>query len=134
MAKLPVSWMLEGSLVAAALVVLAGCASRPRMANTTASHETASVPAENAQHLTATQKLVADARQEGLHGFYALVRGGQTMYCWRDRAIGSLIPSTQCVNSAAEVRSILRTMANQRHRMQDTSSGMCAGKSGCAGN
>lgn len=125
-------------IVATALIALAGCASGPTPAATTASgpqsQAAGQLAALSAKHLTKVQKLVAEARQAGLPDFYAVVRNGRTNYCWRGKNIGTLIPSTKCVDSAQSLRQVLRALSAERHQMMENPQGMCGGKADCAGN
>ena len=128
----------RGALIGLALAAVAGCASGPQPAAAPQSTAQVQAAAQQAgtttQHLTDVQKLVARAHQEGLQGFYAIVRGGQEMYCWRDKNVGSLIPSTKCVTSASQLRQVLAQLAEERHRMQEAPGGICAQAGNCAGN
>jgi hypothetical protein len=138
MAHFALSRALRGAVVGLALAAVAGCASGPQPAAAPQGAAQVQAAAQQAgtttQHLTDVQKLVVKARQEGLPGFYAIVRGGQEMYCWRDKDIGSLIPSTKCVTSASQLRQVLAQLAEERHRMQEAPGGICAQSGNCAGN
>ena len=127
----------RSGLVAVALLVLAGCASGPSPASTAMSgdpaHSATSMTA-NGTSMTTVQKLVAQAREAGLNGVYALTRGGETLYCWRQHIVGSNIPRTDCVSHAGQLRSILRAMAHQRHMIQEAPQGGCGGQGVCTGN
>jgi len=122
----------------AAYIVLTGCAGGPSPVNTStaAVHPPGRAPASVAegQHLTKVQRLVQKGRQEGLNGLYALVRDGHTMYCWRDRNVGTLIPSTKCVPGSAMLRRVLREMASMRHRLNEAPQGICSSGGVCSGN
>jgi hypothetical protein len=129
---------LPTAMLGVMFVLLTGCASGPSMASTgTAavhSPEGAAASVVTGQHLTKVQRLVAKGRQEGLNGLYALVRGGHTMYCWRDRNVGTLIPSTKCVPDSATLRRVLGQMASMRHRLNEAPQGICASGGVCTGN
>ncbi len=127
------------SEVAAALgvacIVLSGCASGPQPVDTAAAHTGGSASQiAPSRHLTEVQRLVEQGRQEGLNGLYALVRDGHTMYCWRDRNVGTLIPSTKCVPDSATLRRVLRQMASMRHRLNEAPQGICSSGGACTGN
>jgi hypothetical protein len=130
--------VLPGALAAAVLIVLAGCASGPAPAATAANGPRSKAAAQevalSTKHLTKVQKLIAEARQAGLPDFYAVVRNGHTDYCWRGKNIGTLIPSTKCVNSAQSLRQVLQALSAERHQMMERAGGMCGGKADCAGN
>ena len=135
MSTFEVSRVLRGAVVGAALMILAGCAGGPSAASVIASNGARAHAAGmqgdfSAKHLVKVQELVNQARQEGLPDFYALVRNGQTRYCWRGRNIGTLIPSTKCVHSAATLRHVLAMMAAERHRMED-GAGVCGQIKNC---
>ncbi len=138
MSRFTLSGLLPGVCAGAALIALAGCASGPAPAATAAngpqSKAAAHEAALSAKHLTKVQQLVAEARQAGLPDFYAVVRNGHTDYCWRGKNIGTLIPSTKCVNSAQSLRQVLRALSTERHQMMERAGGMCGGKADCAGN
>ena len=138
MSKFTTFRVLESACIGAALIALAGCASGPAPAATAAngpqSKAAAQATALSTEHLTKVQQLVAEARQAGLPDVYADVRNGHTVYCWRGKNIGTLIPSTKCVNSSDSLRQVIRALAAQRHQMMERAGGMCGGKAGCAGN
>ncbi len=138
MSKFTTFRVLARACIGAALIALAGCASGPAPAATAAngpqSKAAAQEAALSAKHLTKVQKLVAAARQAGLPDFYAVVRNGHTDYCWRGKNVGTLIPSTKCVNSAQSLRQVLRALSAERHQMMERGGGMCGGKADCAGN
>lgn len=138
MCKPTVSRVFKGALLGATFIAFAGCASGPAPATSNAVGETpqaaARIRPQDVGHVKAVQKLVAKARAEGLTDFYAVMRGSRTLYCWRDRNVGTLIPNTKCVGSAEEVRSMLRGMAEERHRLQEGPEGVCNGQSPCTGN
>ncbi len=127
-----------GATLGAAYFVLTGCAGRPSPANTSTAAVGAPgrAPASVAagQRATKVQRLVQKGRQEGLNGLYALVRDGHTMYCWRDRNVGTLIPFTQCVPDGATLRRVLREMASMRHRLNEAPQGICSSGGVCSGN
>lgn len=129
---------LSTAMLGAMFILLTGCASGPAPADSgsaAAQAGAAGAPtAADAKHLTQVQKLVLQAREAGLPGFYALVRGGHTMYCWHDKNVGTLIPTTKCVQSAAELRQVLSAMAEQRHRLEEAPQGVCSSGGACSGN
>ena len=124
-------------LLTVATALFAGCAGGPPPA-TAASRAQAEGAAKivltTPKHLLAVQRLVAEARQEGLPGFYALVRKDHTDYCWQDRNIGTLIASTKCVRGAAALRHVLKMLAAERHAIMERPQNMCAGSGSCASN
>ena len=129
---------LSTAMFGAMFVMLIGCAGGPAPADSGSAAAqagpTAAPAAAQAKHLTQVQKLVLQAREAGLPGFYALVRGGREMYCWRDKNVGTLIPTTKCVQSAAELRQVLSAMAEQRHRLEEAPQGACSSGGACSGN
>jgi len=129
---------LSTAMLGAMFVLLTGCASGPAAQGAgpaTAQPDAGGVPAAaDAKHLTQVQKLVLEAREAGLPGFYALVRGGHTMYCWHDKNVGTLIPTTKCVQSADQLRQVLSAMAEQRHRLEQAPEGVCSSGGACSGN
>lgn len=133
--KLP-STVTLGAALGAMCLLLSGCASGPVPAvPATAQAGTGAAPtAAEAKHLTDVQQQVLMAREAGLPGFYALVRGGRTMYCWRDKNVGTLIPTTKCVHSAGELHQVLSALAEQRHRLEEAPEGVCSSGGACTGN
>lgn len=129
---------LSTAMLGGMFVLLAGCAGGPVPAGSgaaaTQAGTVAAPTAAQAKHLAQVQKLVLQAREAGLPGFYALVRGGREMYCWRDKNVGTLIPTTKCVQSAAELRQVLSAMAEQRHRLEEAPQGACSSGGACSGN
>lgn len=122
-------------LLTVATVLFAGCAGGPPPATATSRAQAegaAKIVWTTPQHLLDVQRLVAEARPEGLPGFYALVRKDHTDYCWSDRNIGTLIASTKCVHSAAALHHVLKMLAAERHAMMERPQGMCTGAGSCA--
>ena len=115
--------IMRCGLRVAARMVLAGCASGPASRGPKMGGEAAT--AKNVANYKQIQHLVAQAREAGLNGVYALVRGGETSYCWRQHIVGSNIPRTDCVNHAGQLRSLLRAMARQRHLIEEAPQGGC---------
>lgn len=122
---------------AAALVMLAGCASKP--AQTTAAPADSPESAEPAtQHWSmATEADVAaqlDRKfDEAAKGYVKLLKDGKLMFCKRYRVIGSNIPTIQCITEA-QLRNQVESNDQYRQRLRDTV-GKCTLSVGCqAGN
>jgi hypothetical protein len=64
------------------------------------------------------------------HGFKPEVRDGQTVYCWADQDIGSLIPTKKCVDRT-QLEIMLQQRQQQRDQMNHGSFGCTPGTSSC---
>ena len=80
-------------------------------------------------HLLGVQRLVAEVCQEGLPGFYALVRKDLRDYYWQDTTSAQpSAPRSMC----ATLRKVLNMLATSRHAMMDRAQNMCVGPGSCA--
>ena len=118
----------SGPLVAAAaLLVLAGCASNAHRAEGSSAATSDIVPstalAADSPMAGATVVQSADltlkATQEGFH---TEVRNGQLLYCWTDQSLGTRIPTRKCLN-AVQLKLRLQREERQRQQMQHSLAG-----------
>lgn len=116
------------SLAAAGVVVIAGCASEPAATRATPAPAAAAPIAA-----TAPVSSAADARpeadaavqlekkfQEAAKGYKIVQKDGKTMYCKKEKVIGSTIPTLQCI-SEAQLRLQVEQMDDLRQRMRSGS-------------
>lgn len=68
--------------------------------------------------------------QEAARGYKVVERDGKTLYCKREKVIGSTIPTMQCLTES-QLRNQVETMEDQRERMR--SSAKCTLGRGCSG-
>jgi hypothetical protein len=118
--------------------LLGACASQPAQAPATNPAPTApaSAPAPAANSAaTETEAHTANAMekrfQEAARGYKVVQKNGKTMYCKREKLIGTTIPTMNCI-SEAELRTQVENMEDYRQRAR--SSGRCVrGPAGCKG-
>jgi membrane-bound lytic murein transglycosylase B len=122
--------------------LLAACASAPPAPATPATPATPAVAASPATSSAAqpatgaaqTEKHTAETLekkfQEAARGYKVVQRDGKTLYCKRERVIGSSIPTMQCLTEA-QLRTQVETMEELRERMRH--SGKCTLGPGCKG-
>jgi hypothetical protein len=68
--------------------------------------------------------------QEAAKGYKVVQKDGKTLYCKRERVIGSTIPTLQCITEA-QLRLQVEQMDDLRQRMR--SSARCTLGPGCSG-
>jgi hypothetical protein len=120
--------------------LLGACASQPAQAPATnpapAAPASAPAPAPAANNAaTETEAHTATAMekrfQEAARGYKIVQKNGKTMYCKREKLIGTTIPTMNCI-SEAELRTQVENMEDYRQRAR--SSGRCVrGPAGCKG-
>lgn len=111
------------STLAAAL--LTACASQPDAPPAA----DAALPAVQAEAEAAQQ--LEKKFQEAARGYKVVERDGRTLYCKREKVLGSTIPTTQCM-SEAQLRLQVENMEELRGRMRN--SAKCTlGRSGGGG-
>jgi len=116
------------------VALLAACASQPDTTNApvaSAAPAPAAAPARaapaaqtEADTATALEKKFQDAAK----GYKVVQRDGQTLYCKREKLIGSTIPTLQCMTEA-QLRNQVENMDEYRERMRNSSK--CTHGAGC---
>jgi hypothetical protein len=123
---------LTASLAMAGMVFIAGCASEPASQKTPATSAPAAAPAPTAPAVAAAPVSPADeARteadaaaqlekkfQEAAKGYKVVQKDGKTLYCKKEKVIGSTIPTLQCM-SEAQLRLQVEQMDDLRQRMRN---------------
>src|SRR4051812_22550204 len=132
------------SLAAAGIGFIAGCASDPATQKAPAEPAAAAAPAAaGAPANTATPvspaaeaRTEADAAaqlerkfQEAAKGYKIVQRDGKTMYCKKEKVIGSTIPTLQCITEA-QLRLQVEQMDDLRQRMRNNAH-CTLGPTGC---
>jgi hypothetical protein len=128
--------LLIVSMGVASVTLIAGCASDPS-AQKAAPAVTATAPATPAAPIppAAEARTEADAAtqlerkfQEAAKGYKVVQKDGKTMYCKKEKVIGSTIPTLQCITEA-QLRLQVEQMDDLRQRMRNGS--RCTLGSGC---
>ena len=121
---------LIASLAAASISLIAACASEP--AGQKAPPPPAAAPAAPAAvpggvSAAAEARPEADAAaqlekkfQEAAKGYKIVQKDGKTMYCKKEKVIGSTIPTLQCITEA-QLRLQVEQMDDLRQRMRNSS-------------
>jgi Skp family chaperone for outer membrane proteins len=129
---MPINTLLRCSVLAVA-AALAACASAPAespaapaAAPAAASQAAAPVGAPSeAEAATQLEKKF----QEAARSYKVVEKNGKTMYCKKEKVIGSTIPTMQCL-SEAQLRLQVEQMDQMRDRMRNTG-GRCTAGVGC---
>jgi hypothetical protein len=118
--------------LAAATALLGACASEPA-ASTAPAAATPAPPAATAAATTEADTAAGMEKkfQEAARGYKVVQKDGKTMYCKRERVIGSTIPTLQCITEAQLRNQILNT-EELRQRMRRAPGG-CVQTGGCTG-
>jgi len=127
------------SMALVAAVLAAACASSP--ASTDAPGRTAPPPVAAAPAAPVTQTPAAQTEadtaaalekkfQDAAKGYKVVQKDGQTLYCKREKVIGTTIPTMQCMTEA-QLRTRVENMEELRGRMR--SGPKCTLGPGCSG-
>jgi hypothetical protein len=115
-----------------AAAFIAACASSPPPAAPPATAQTRAPAVTEAK---ATEKDTADAMekkfQDVARGYKTVQRDGKTMYCKREKVIGSTIPTTQCYTES-QLRNHVEATEEIKKRMR-RGGGPCVQTGGCQG-
>jgi hypothetical protein len=116
------------------VAVLAACASQPASQAPAAPAQAASAPA-SAPASAATEADTASAMekkfQEVARSYKTVQKDGKTMYCKREKVIGTTIPTMQCYTEA-QLRNQVEATEELKKRMR-RGGGPCVQTGGCAG-
>jgi Skp family chaperone for outer membrane proteins len=130
MNQMPIKTLLRCSVLAVA-TVLAACASAP--AENTAPAAPAAPAAASAPALAPSEAEAATQLekkfQDAARSYKVVQKDGKTMYCKKEKVIGSTIPTMQCL-SEAQLRLQVEQMDQMRDRMRN-SGGRCTNGAGC---
>jgi hypothetical protein len=132
--------LMNTLLLAAAVSLVAACASSPADAPATSAAPApvaATAPAAAAPAASAEAKPEADAAtlaekkfQEAARSYRKVEKDGKTMYCKKEKPMGSTIPRMQCI-AESQLRLEVEQMDELRDRMRN--SGRCTHGTGCSG-
>jgi hypothetical protein len=116
--------------LAAGSALLAGCASQPATsAAPAATAAPAPAPAAAATAEADTAAGLEKKFQDAARSYKVVQKDGKTMYCKRERMIGSTIPTLQCITEA-QLRNEVETADELRQRMRNRAG--CS-QAGCGG-
>jgi hypothetical protein len=118
-------------LLAAAGIFLGACASQPADPSTTTANVAATAAPEESAAGIQSDSALDKKFQEAARGYKVVVRDGRTLYCKREKVLGSTIPSMQCL-SESQLRLQVENMEDLRERMR-SSSKCTLGRSGAGG-
>ena len=127
---------LIASLATAGISFMVGCASQPAAEKAPAAPVAASAaPAPVSPTAEARPEADAAAQlekkfQEAAKGYKVVQKDGKTMYCKKEKVIGSTIPTLQCMTEA-QLRLQVEQMEDLRERMRSGS--RCTLGPGCKG-
>jgi hypothetical protein len=119
--------------LAAGSALLGACASEP---TSSAAPATAAAPATTPPSAAATAEADTAANlekrfQEAARSYKIVQKDGKTMYCKREKVMGSTIPTLQCITEA-QLRNQVENTDELRQRMRNRAGG-CVQTGGCNG-
>ena len=119
------------------VALLGACASQPATTDAPVAKAPAPVaaaaatPAPAAQTESDTAAALEKKFQDAARGYKVVQRDGKTLYCKREKVIGSTIPTMQCLTES-QLRNQVENMDEMRERMR--SSSKCTLSRGCSGS
>jgi hypothetical protein len=118
------------------VTLLAACASQPAatdapVAKAPAPVAAAAQPVPAAQTEGDTAAALEKKFQDAARGYKVVERDGKTLYCKREKVIGSTIPTMQCLTES-QLRNQVENMDEMRERMRSGSK--CTLSRGCSGS
>jgi hypothetical protein len=119
------------------VALLSACASQPAATEAPVAKAPAPVaaaaatPAPAAQTESDTAAALEKKFQDAARGYKVVERDGKTLYCKREKVIGSTIPTMQCLTES-QLRNQVENMDEMRERMR--SSSKCTLGRGCSGS
>ena len=132
--------LMKTAFLAAAVSLMAACASSPADAPAPAAPApvAAKAPAAPAPAASAEAMPEADAAtlaekkfQEAARSYRKVEKDGKTMYCKKEKPMGSTVPRLQCITES-QLRVEVEQMDDLRDRMRN-SGGRCTHGAGCGG-
>jgi len=117
----------------AVVALLAACVSQPPATAPVAKPAApVAAPAAAQNPAAKSEQETADALekkfQDAARGYKVVERDGKTMYCKREKRMGTTIPTMQCMTEA-QLRNQVETMEDARERMRNSSK--CTMGAGC---
>jgi hypothetical protein len=114
------------------VALLTACASQPASPPAASASTTPAAAASNAPSSAAAEKDTASAMekrfQDAARSYKTVQRDGKTLYCKREKRIGTTIPTMNCLTEA-ELRTQVETMEDYRNRARNSS--RCTHGAGC---
>jgi hypothetical protein len=111
------------------VALLSACASAPATTTTTTAPQPVAAAPQSAAK---TEKDTADSLekkfQDAAKSYRLVEKDGKTLYCKREKVIGSTIPTNVCLTEA-QLRNQVETMEDTRERMRNN--GKCTLGAGC---
>jgi hypothetical protein len=121
--------------LAATSALLVACATQPAASTAPAASAPAPAapPASSAAATTEADTAAGLEKkfQEAARGYKVVQKDGKTLYCKRERVIGSTIPTLQCITEA-QLRNQIENTEELRQRMRRAPGG-CVQTGGCTG-
>jgi uncharacterized lipoprotein len=99
------------------IALLAACASPPEAPAPNEAGQSAALPAAQTEAEAGQQ--LEKKFQEAAKGYKVVQRDGRTLYCKREKVLGSTIPTMQCL-SEAQLRLQVESMEELRGRMRSS--------------
>ena len=117
---------------AACATVLAACASQPAPSAAAPAPAPKSAPAAAAAQTEAdTAEGLEKKFQDAARSYKVVQKDGKTLYCRRERVMGSTIPTLQCITEA-QLRNQVESTDELKNRMRNRAGG-CVQTGGCTG-
>jgi hypothetical protein len=124
--------LMNSVLLAAAVSLVAACASSPTNAPApSATPAPVAAPASEAKPEADAATLAEKRFQEAARSYRKVEKDGKTMYCKKEKPMGSTVPRTQCI-AESQLRLEVEQMDELRDRMRNTG-GRCTHGTGCGG-
>jgi len=115
-----------------AAIMLAGCASQPAAQAPAKAPASQPAPAPASQSSEAQTASAMERKfQEAARSYKTVEKDGKTMYCKREKVIGSTIPTMQCYTEA-QLRNTVEANEELKQRMRRGGGG-CVQTGGCGG-
>jgi hypothetical protein len=117
--------------LAASGALLSGCASEPAASSAPAAQTAAPGPAAAATAEADTAAGLEKKFQDAARSYKVVQKDGKTLYCKREKVMGSTIPTLQCITEA-QLRIQVENTDELRQRMRNRAGG-CVQTGGCSG-
>jgi len=117
--------------LAACAALLSACASEPATTSSTAPTAAPAPAAAPAKTEADTAEGLEKKFQDAARSYKVVQKDGKTMYCKREKVMGSTIPTLQCITEA-QLRNQVETTDELKNRMRNRAGG-CVQTGGCTG-
>ena len=126
--------IVMGLSIGLGAALLTACASQPAASPSSTSGAASTSPASAAPRSGAsggdTPSAMEKRFQDAARGYKVVQKDGKTLYCKREKKIGTTIPTMNCMTEA-QLRNQVETMEEYRNRARN--SARCTHGAGCAG-